>query len=90
MDLEINWELNFHASIVLVFFVSTNILSLPENAKKLMIDHHKWVHSRMIEFMEEGKKEGAVKKNAPPHFMAYSILGGLNQLTMRNIILKTE
>ena len=51
-----------------------------------MIDHHKWVHSRMIEFMEEGKKEGAVKKNAPPHFMAYSILGGLNQLTMRNII----
>jgi AcrR family transcriptional regulator len=72
------------------FFVSTNVLSLPVNAKKLMVDHLNWVHSRMTEFLEEGKKEGIVKKNVPSHLMVYSILGGLNQLTMHNIMQKNQ
>jgi AcrR family transcriptional regulator len=70
------------------FFVSTNILSLPDNAKKLMVEHINWVHTRMIQFLEEGKKEGIVKKNLPSNLMVYCILGGLNQLTMLNIVNK--
>jgi AcrR family transcriptional regulator len=68
------------------FFVSTNVMSLPGSAKKLMVEHLNWVHRRMTEFMDEGKKEGIVKNDIPSHLIVFSILGGLNQLTMRNIV----
>jgi TetR/AcrR family transcriptional regulator, repressor of fatR-cypB operon len=72
------------------FFISSNVSSLPDSAKKLMVDHFNWVFESMKTFIDEGKKEGDVNPGVPTHLIVHSLLGALNQITFRHIYLENQ
>lgn len=72
------------------FFISSNVSSLPDSAKKLMVDHFNWVFESMKSFIDEGKKEGVVDPKIPSHLIVHSLLGALNQITYRHIYLENQ
>ncbi len=64
-------------------FIMLNIMSVPENIRSALVDYATEIFNKLIQFLQDGSKQGHIKQNTDVIILANTMIGTLNQLLVR-------
>jgi AcrR family transcriptional regulator len=65
------------------FFIMLNIMSVPENIRSALVNYATEIFNKLVQFLEDGRKQGHVKDDTDIIILANTMIGTLNQLLVR-------